>query len=85
MSLSRSLIHPRWWLKGPAIHRPNWQPRYPDDEPVQHLQSEAVEVETLGREIDDVYEQLHPEERARFRRQREAEHLKVLTTSRQYL
>ena len=36
-------------------------------------------------EIDDFYEQLHPEERARFRRQREAEYLKLLTAGRQYL
>jgi hypothetical protein len=48
------------------VHQPNWQPRYQDDEPVQHLQSETVEIETLGREIDDVYEQLYPEERARL-------------------
>jgi hypothetical protein len=63
MPIPRSLIHPRWWLKGQAVHQPNWQPRYPDEEPVQYLQSEMAEIETLGREIDDVYEQLHPEER----------------------
>src|SRR5436853_2501456 len=85
MPIPRSLIHPRWWLKGPAIHQPNWRPQYLDDEPVQYLQSETVEIETLGQEIDDICEQLHPEERAHFRRQREAEHLKLLTAGRQYL
>jgi hypothetical protein len=50
MPIPRSFIHPQWWLKGPAVHQPNWQPRYQDDEPVQHLQSETVEIETLGRE-----------------------------------
>ena len=50
MPIPRSLIYPRWWLKGPAVHQPYWQPRYQDDEPVQHLQSEMVEIETLGRE-----------------------------------
>jgi hypothetical protein len=44
-----------------------------------------VEIETPGREIDDIYEQLHPEERACFRRQREVEHLNLLTAGRQYL
>ena len=42
-------------------------------------------IETLGRQIDEISEQLQPEERARFRRQREAEYLKLLIAGRQHL
>jgi hypothetical protein len=85
MPIPRSLIHPRWWLKGPVVHQSNWQPRYPDEEQVEYLQPEMTDIETLGRQIDEISEQLQPEERARFRRQREAEHLKLLIAGRQHL
>ena len=44
-----------------------------------------VEIENLGRQIDEISEQLQPEEKARFRRQREAEHLKLLAAGRRHL
>jgi hypothetical protein len=85
MPIPRSLIHPRWWLKGPVVHQSNWQPRYPDEDQVEYLQPEMTDIETLGRQIDGISEQLQPEERACFRRQREAEHLKLLIAGKQHL
>ena len=44
-----------------------------------------INIETFGCQIDEISEQLQPEERARFKRQRETEHLKLLITGRQHL
>jgi hypothetical protein len=27
MPIPKSLVHPRWWLKGPVVHHTDWQPR----------------------------------------------------------
>jgi hypothetical protein len=47
----KSLVHPRWWLDGPATRQANWQPRYTDEEPVVYHQPELVEIDNLGRDL----------------------------------
>jgi hypothetical protein len=69
MAIPKSLVHPRWWLNGPVVHQLDWQPRYPDEEPVVYQQLPGiVEVDKIGKEIEHLHEQLEPEEAARFRR-----------------
>jgi len=31
--IPKTMVHPRWWLSGPEIIRPNWAPFYPSVEP----------------------------------------------------
>ena len=54
MPIPRSLIHPRWWLKGPVVYQSNWQLRYLDEEKVEYLQPEIADIETLRRQIDKI-------------------------------
>jgi hypothetical protein len=86
MAIPKSLVHPRWWLNGPIVHQLDWQPRYPDEEPVIYQQQLGiVEVDKIGKEIEHLHEQLQPEEAARFRRQIIAEHEKLAAVRRSYL
>src|SRR5437764_1047237 len=85
MAIPKSLVHPRWWLNGPVVHQLDWQPRYPDEEPVVYQQSELIEIDNYSREIEDLYEQLQPEERARFKAQLKTEHQKLISAGEQHL
>jgi hypothetical protein len=31
-SISKSFLHPRWWLRGPIVRFTGWQPSYSEDE-----------------------------------------------------
>lgn len=84
MPIPKSLIHPRWLLKGPVVHPLVWQPRYPNEEPVVYQQP-AAQGEALGLEIEMLYAQLQPEERARYTRQIEAEQQKLVLAGKQHL
>ena len=82
----KTLVHPRWWLKGPVLHRQNWQPYYLDEEPAMFpLQQGVNEVDKISREIEQLHEQLQPEEAAHFRRQIVTEHKKLAAIGRSYL
>ena len=41
-AIPRSLIHPRWWLKGPAITLRDWVPIYPEEEPINYLAKDRI-------------------------------------------
>jgi hypothetical protein len=43
--IPRSLLHPRWWLKGPVIHSTSWVPAYPLPENEEREQQEEEEEE----------------------------------------
>jgi len=67
----------------PAIQHTNWQPRYPDEEP--HMYSAPTPVKSNGQVLANLREQMEPEEKARFDRQLEAEHQKLIAIDRGHL
>lgn len=40
--IPRSLLHPRWWLQGPAIRSTNWKPQYPQDAEERAEEEQAI-------------------------------------------
>ena len=34
--IPKSLLHPRWWLKGPTVRYTGWKPSYPEDDVVDY-------------------------------------------------
>jgi hypothetical protein len=85
MPIPKSLIHPRYWLKGLTTHQPNWQPRYSGEEPMAHIIPEIREIKPTGQQISEIHAQLQVEEKARFEHQYEAGQQKLLAIAKQHL
>jgi hypothetical protein len=75
--IPRSLIHPRYWLRGPAIRHINWQPQYPGEEKIMYEDPVRVNTESTGQEITKLREQMGHEEGARFDAQIEVQQRKL--------
>jgi hypothetical protein len=61
-----SVVHPRYWLKGPSIPPRNWQPRYPESQPINYLETIPPAISNASAEIAALREQLGQEERSRY-------------------
>jgi hypothetical protein len=59
-AIPKSLLHPRWWIRGTITRYTNWEPRYPDD--VARVTPQPEPSYT----VDDLLGVLPPEEKARF-------------------
>jgi hypothetical protein len=78
-------MHRRWWQKGPVVYSTNWEPRYPEEEPVQYLEPTVIDIETAGQNLAAIHRQLGPEEQRRYTHQVDIEHQKLLTKGRRHL
>lgn len=76
-----TLLHPRWWLHGPPITQPNWQPFYPT---ITSSAPPSSISTSLSAVIKDIRNNLNPEERERFDRQllQEQRHIQEFEASR---
>src|SRR5207248_10998319 len=63
--LPKSLVHPRWWLKGPTIRHGRWVPFYGQEQP-NVLSPRRRDVYKAVQDVMAVRERLGPEEQARF-------------------
>jgi hypothetical protein len=63
--LPKSLVHPRWWLKGPTIRYNQWVPFYGQEQP-NTLSPRRRDVYKAVQDVMAVRERLGPEEQARF-------------------
>ena len=63
--LPKSLVHPRWWLKGPTIRHNRWVPFYGQEQP-NTLSPGRRNVYKAVQDVMAVRERLGPEEQARF-------------------
>ena len=74
LPLPKTLIHPRWWLKGPSIHFTNWVPFYPTPESLQTTTPTTTPTTTSTTEINpsliaqlaELRGLLNPQERYQF-------------------
>jgi hypothetical protein len=89
--LSRSLIHPRWWIKGPEITFQSWEPIYSINEPEAVPPPQYLPPPSMinHQRITSVREALNPNELYRFDKQREQLQLsteeQVINLGRTYL
>ncbi len=61
--IPRSLVHPRWWIDGPAITFTQWQPFYDDwDIPSASIPSLAIQQQSTMTRLDQVRQELNLEE-----------------------
>lgn len=65
MPIPRSLLHPRWWLKGPTISARKWSPTY-GEEQVLTLSPKRRDIHSALHEVLESRERLEGEERSRF-------------------
>jgi hypothetical protein len=63
--LPKSLVHPRWWLKGPTIRDDQWVPFYGQEQP-NILSPKRRDIYNAVQDVMTVRERLGPEEQARF-------------------
>jgi len=63
--LPKSLVHPRWWLKGPTIRYGRWVPFYGQEQP-NVLSPRRRDVYKAVQDVMAVRERLGLEEQARF-------------------
>ena len=59
-AIPKSLLHPRWWIRGTITRYTNWEPRYSDD--VTKVTPQPKPSYT----VDDLLGILPPEEKTRF-------------------
>ena len=83
--IPRSLVHPRYWLQGPAIHSTNWQPQYPGEERIAYEDPLRADAESVGQEIIHIRRQMGPEEGVRYDAQLLGEHRKMVEIGKQAL
>ena len=76
--IPRLLVHPRYWLQGPAIRHTNWRPRYPGDERITYEDPVRTAAESTALELASIRRQMEPEEGARFDAQLQNEQCKLL-------
>ena len=46
--IPRSLVHPRYWLRGPVIYSTNWRPTYVEDEAEVYDKLGRPEIRFIG-------------------------------------
>jgi hypothetical protein len=83
--IPRSLVHPRYWLRGPVIYSANWQPTYVEDEAEAYDELERPEMGSTGQQIMELRDQMKPEEKARYTRQIDEDQQKLLKIGQQHL
>lgn len=64
LPLPKTLVHPRWWLNGPAIYETNWVPFYPTPEPIP-APIQAIEPSIIA-QLAELRGQLNSQERYQF-------------------
>ena len=77
--ISRSLIHPRYWLAGPAIHVRDWQPRYPEQAPVDYMSGDILQISNSGQRLAEIRNTLNVEEVSCFDTQIERSQLHLIS------
>jgi hypothetical protein len=64
-ALSRSLVHPRWWLKGPTIRNDAWKPSYTREQQLM-LSPKRKDIYKAIQDVMLIRDRLAPEEQSRF-------------------
>jgi len=54
-------VHPWWWIYGPIVRYPNWQPTYPDEVATRRISPEPTYT------VEQLLGFLGPEEKALLR------------------
>jgi hypothetical protein len=86
--IPRSLLHPRWWLQGPIVRYKEWQPQYPEEEPIDYTAISTSAEDATSISAEDVWtirNQLRGEEQTRFDRQLKASHDQLAEIGRRHL
>ena len=78
-SIPRSLVHPRYWLAGPTIHTRDWQPRYPEQAPVNYISRDTLQISDSGQRLAELRDTLNIEEKSRFDAQIERSQLHLIS------
>jgi hypothetical protein len=86
-AIPRSLVHPRYWLRGPTIHPRDWKPFWQDNNDISQSQrlvavAAVAPVDTL---IATIRAELQPEEKARFEAQILREQEKLVEIGQRHL
>jgi hypothetical protein len=63
--LPKSLVHPRWWLKGPTIRSDAWRPSYAQEQQLV-LSPKRKDIYKAIQDVMLVRDRLGPEEQSRF-------------------
>jgi hypothetical protein len=63
--LPRSLLHPRWWLDGPAITAVNWQPSYGHEQQLM-LSPKGKDIASAAVQLIEGRDTLGPEAQSRL-------------------
>jgi hypothetical protein len=63
--LPKSLVHPRWWLKGPTIRSDVWKPSYTQEQQLI-LSPKRKDIYKAIQDVMLVRDRLGPEEQSRF-------------------
>jgi hypothetical protein len=81
--IPKSLLHPRWHLKGPVVRYTGWKPSYPDDEAIDYASTARPTISNHS--VADLLLQMKPEEQARFARQIERSNEQLLEIGQRHL
>lgn len=69
ISIPRSLVHPRWWVKGPVIRDADWKPYYGEQTIIPQTSPPRRDLLSGFHRVLEQRERLDGEDRARFDRQ----------------
>jgi MULE transposase domain len=83
-AIPRSLVHPRYWLRGPIIHPQAWRPFWHEKD-IQHPPEVPVVTVPTDVRIAAIRAELRPEEKARFEAQVLREQEKLVEIGQQHL
>jgi hypothetical protein len=84
-ALPRSLVHPRYWLRGPVIHPQEWRPFWQEKD-LQYPQQPMPEIiVSTDERMAAIRAGLKPEERGRFEAQVRREQEKLIEIGQQHL
>ena len=83
-AIPRSLIHPRYWLRGPTIHPQEWKPFWHEND-IQQPPLIVVLTALVDTKMAAIRAELRPEEKARFEAQILREQEKLIEIGEQHL
>lgn len=76
-------MHPRWYLKEPIVRYTGWKPTYPGDDVINYASTATLATSTHN--VEDLLDQMKPQERALFTRQIERSNEELLEIGRRHL